>query len=47
MDKAPATVKDAAEDVVEATEVDKPLLIEFDTTTVKLPASEVATELMM
>ena len=47
MNKAPATVKDAGEDVVEATEVDKPLLIEFDTTTVKLPASEVATEFMV
>jgi hypothetical protein len=41
------TARVAAEDVVEATEVDKPLLMEFDTTTVKLPASEVATVLMV
>jgi hypothetical protein len=47
IDNAVATVRVAAEEVVEATEVDKPLLIEFDTTTVKLPASEVATVLMV
>lgn len=41
------TARIAAEDVVEATEVDRPLLMEFDTTTVKLPASEVATVLMV
>jgi len=45
--RAVATVKVAAEDVVEATDVDKPLFMEFDTTTVKLPASEVVTELMV
>ena len=47
IDKALATARVAAEEVVEATEVDRPLLIEFDTTTVKLPASEVATVLMV
>ena len=47
IDKAVATVRVAAEEVVEATEVDRPLLMEFDTTTVKLPASEVATVLMV
>ena len=47
MPKALDTARVAAEEVVEATEVDKPLLMEFDTTTVKLPASEVATELMV
>ena len=47
IDKAPATVGVAAEDVVEATDVDRPLLMEFDTTTVKLPASEAATVLMV
>ena len=47
IDNAVATVRVAAEEVVEATDVDKPLLIEFDTTTVKIPASEVVTELMV
>ena len=47
MPKALDTARVAAEEVVEATEVDRPLLMEFDTTTVKLPASEVATELMV
>ena len=47
IDKAVATVRVAAEEVVEATDVDRPLLMEFDTTTVKLPASEVETVLMV
>lgn len=47
MVRALATARVAAVEVVEATDVDKPLLMEFDTTTVKLPASEVATVLMV
>jgi hypothetical protein len=41
------TARVAAEEVVEATDVDRPLFMEFDTTTVKIPASEVATVLMV